>query len=173
MSISIRRGNMKNLLAASTATALALAVSVPAFAGGSHCSGGASAASASASSCAGHATKSAAWAGAWLHRSASGTVTVSEVAKGSPAARAGLKSGDVVLAVNGYDLSDSEARAMCASKAECKVGSTVNYTVQRGGTTKSVKFKLEKMSADATQRMASQQADFDPVLAAVVMPTVN
>lgn len=153
---------MKKTLIASAAAALALAVSVPAFAGGAHCSGATAA-----------STKSAAWAGAWFERAASGTVTVAEVAKGSPAAKAGLKSGDIVLAVNGYDLSDSEARAACASKAACTVGSTVTYTVQRNGSSKDVKLKLAKMPADATKRFASRQADFDPVLAAVVMPTVN
>ena len=165
---------MKKMLIASAAASLALAVSIPAFAGGGHCSGSASATSADAGySCAGHAAKSAAWAGAWLQRSASGTVTVAEVAKGSPAAKAGLKSGDVVLAVNGYDLSDSEARATCASKAECKVGSSVTYKVQRGSSTKNLTLKLEKMPANATERYASRQADFDPALAAMVMPSVN
>jgi len=152
---------MKRLLTASAVAALALGMSVTAFAGGDHCSGGASTTAYSA--------KSAGWAGAWLQRSASGTVTVAEVAKGSPAAKAGLKSGDVVLAVNGYDLSDSEARAECASKAACKVGSTVTYAVQRGNSTKNVKLKLEKMPANATERYASREASFDPVLAAVVM----
>ena len=162
---------MKRILTASAAAAFALAMSVPAFAGGGHCSGGD--ASASATSCEGHAAKSAAWAGAWLERTASGTVTVAEVAKGSPAAKAGLKSGDVVLAVNGYDLSNSEARAMCASKANCSVGSTVNYTVQRNGATKHFKLKLEKMPADATNRYASRQAEFSPALAAVVVTSAN
>lgn len=163
---------MKKMLTASAVAGLALALSVPAFAGGGSCMGGASATTADAkASC--ESAKSAAWAGAWLQRSASGTVTVAEVAKGSPAAKAGLKSGDVVLAVNGYDLSDSEARATCASKAECKVGSTVTYTVKRGGSTRSVKLKLEKMPANATERFASRDAGFDPMLAAVVMPTAN
>jgi len=162
--------NMKKMLTASAVAALALAMSVSAFAGGSHCSGGASATTANAgASCAG--MKSAGWAGAWLQRSASGTVTVAEVAKGSPAAKAGLKSGDLVLAVNGYDLSDSEAREECASKASCKVGSTVTYAVQRGSSTRNIKLKLEKMPANATERYASREASFDPVLAAVVMPT--
>ena len=157
---------MKKMFAVSAVAALVLAVSVPAFAGGNHCSG-ASAASANGSCM---SATSAAWAGAWLQRSASGTVTVAEVAKASPAAKAGLKSGDVVLAVNGYDLSNSEARAMCASKADCKVGGTVIYTVQRGTSTKNLKFKLEKMPASATERYASRQAGFEPALAAVVMP---
>jgi S1-C subfamily serine protease len=165
---------MKRILIASAAAAFALAVSVPAFAGGGHCSGAeASAANASDHSCAGHATKSAAWSGAWLERTSSGAVTVAEVAKNSPAAKAGLKRGDVVVAVNGYDLGDSEARATCASKAACTVGSRVSYTVQRGAKTKSFMLKLEKMPTDATQHFASRQADFDPALAAVVVPASN
>lgn len=163
---------MKRMLTASAATALALAVAIPAFAGGAHCSGGASATSAESYTCTDHA-KSAAWAGAWLQRTPSGAVTVSEVAKGSPAARSGLKTGDIVVAVNGYDLSNSEDRATCASKAECSVGKTVTYTVKRGPNTRFLKFKLEKMPANATARFANQQASFDPALAAVVIPTAN
>ena len=164
---------MKKMLTASAVAALALGVSVAAYAGGSAC-GSASAASADAGhSCGAHASKTAAWSGAWLQRSASGSVTVAEVAKGSPAAKAGLKSGDIVVAVNGYDLSDADARATCASKADCKVGSTVSYTVKRNGSTKNLKLKLEKMPADATERYASREAGFDPALAAVVMSTVN
>jgi S1-C subfamily serine protease len=159
------------MLSASAAAALVLAVSVPAFAGGSHCSSGSATSASAKGSCS--STMSTAWAGAWLQRAPSGTVTVAEVAKGSPAAKAGLKSGDVVVAVNGYDLSDSDARAMCASKAECTVGSTIFYTVQRGNSTKNLKFKLEKMPANATERYASRDAGFDPALAAVVMPIAN
>ena len=162
---------MRKLLTASSLAALVLALSVPAFAGGDHC-GSASAMSADAHGSCG-AAHSAAWAGAWLERSTSGTVTVAEVAKGSPAAKAGLKSGDVVVAVNGYDLSNSEARATCASKADCSVGSSVTYTVKRGSSTKHIKLKLEKMPANATERFASREAGFDPVLAAVVMTTTN
>jgi len=160
---------MKKMLAVSAVAALVLAISVPAFAGGGSCSG--SSATAYSGSCS--AMHNAAWAGAWLQRTESGTVTVAEVAKNSPAAKAGLKSGDIVLAVNGYDLSNSDARAICASKADCTVGSTVTYRVMHKGSTKNVKLKLEKMPADATERFASRQADFDPALAAVVMTTVN
>ena len=79
---------MKRILTASSAAAFALALSVPAFAGGGHCSGAdASAASASDYSCAGHAAKSSAWSGAWLERNSSGAITVAEVAKNSPRPR--------------------------------------------------------------------------------------
>lgn len=165
---------MNRKLAVPAATVLALALAVPALAGGDNCRHGsqAGATAASKSSCYDGA-KSAAWAGAWLQRTPTGGVTVAEVAKGSPAARAGLKPGDLVLAVNGYDLSNSAERAMCASKAECTVGKTVVYTVQRHNSTKDVKLKLEKMPADAMGRFASRQATFDPVLAAEVIPAVN
>jgi S1-C subfamily serine protease len=152
---------MKKMLTASAVAALALAISVPALAGGANCSGKSSSASSASYS---------AWSGAWLERSATGTVTVAEVAKGSPASKAGLKPGDVVLAVNGYNLSDSESRAMCASKASCTVGSTVAYTVSRAGSTKELKLKLAKMPASATDRYAGRDASFEPMYAAVVMP---
>jgi predicted metalloprotease with PDZ domain len=163
---------MKRILTTSAAAALALAITVPAFAGGDHC-GGARSTATTADAKASCANKTTAWAGAWLHRSTSGTMTVAGVAKGSPAARAGLRTGDVVLAVNGYNLSNNEDRALCASKAECNVGSAVTYTVQRGSSTMAVKFKLEKMPANATARFANRQASFDPALAAVVTSGTN
>lgn len=164
---------MKNL-AASAAALLALTLAVPAFAGGAHCGSKSTRATAVSADASCHdKSANAAWAGAWLQRSADGQVTVADVAKGSPAAKSGLKKGDVVLAVNGYDLSDSKEAAMCASKADCSVGSTVAYTVQRGRSTKAIKVKLEKMPADATTRFAHRQASFDPALAAVVIPAVN
>lgn len=166
---------MKKGLTALAACVLALAVTAPAFAGGAHCGSSKSAAAVTAdkASCATKSSATTAWSGAWLERDASGVVTVAEVAKGSPAARTGLKAGDVVLAVNGYDLSDTEDRAMCASKADCSVGSAVTYTVQRGAATKNIKLKLEKMPAQATARYQSRKASFDPMLAALVVPAVQ
>lgn len=154
---------MKRVLTASAAAVVALAMAVPALAGGANCSSGEKASK----------TTAAAWGGAWIQRSASGTFTVAEVAKGSSAAKAGLKTGDIVLAVNGYDLADSEDRAECASKAACNVGSTVTYTIQRGNSTQAVKVKLEKMPATATKRFAHRSASFDPALAAVVVPAAD
>ena len=148
---------MKRTLVAAAAALSVLAAVTPAFAGGAGCS---------------HSSSSAtsAWSGAWLQRSSSGAVVVADVAAGSPAAKGGIKKGDIVLAVNGYNLADSNQAAMCASHAECTVGKTVSYTVQRGSSTKSVKVKLQQMPEDATARFADQKASFDPALAAVVIP---
>ena len=163
---------MTKKLVASAAALLTVALAVPAFAGGAHCRSNSSTAVAGADASCHSKSSTAAWAGAWLRRSPSGEISVAEVAKKSPAAKAGLKTGDVVIAVNGYDLSDREDAAMCASKAACAVGSTVAYTVQRGNATKSIKVKLEKMPADATARFANQKASFEPMLAAVVIADV-
>ena len=162
---------MQKRLSASFAAVLTLALAVPAFAGGANCAGSSSASvTANKSSCSDKASASnTAWAGAWLERSSSGKVTVANVAKNSPAHRAGIKSGDVVLAVNGYDLADKQSREACASSAECNVGSAVTYKVQRGRSVKQMKLTLEKMPADAASRFANRGAEFDRTLAAVVV----
>jgi len=159
---------MKKALTLSAAAVLAFAVVAPAFAGGDHCGGRSTNATTADAKmeCAGHAT---AWAGAWMHRSSSGRLTVADVAKGSPADRAGLRAGDIVVAVNGYNVADNEGHAQCASKADCNVGSSLTYTVLRGRSTKEVKLKLEKMPANTAGRYANHQASFDPAVAALVM----
>ena len=165
--------------------ALTLAFAVPAFAGANcgsksktsaavagadHCgSKGYAAAVAGADHC-GSKGAAAAWAGAWLERS-NGAIRVAEVAKGSPAARSGLKAGDVVVAVNGYQV--GAAKGECMTGEECKVGRSVAYTVQRGNSTKVMKLKLEKMPASATDRFANREASFDPALATLVLANVN
>jgi len=161
---------MKKSFVASAAALFALALVTPAFAGGSGCNHSSAASMTSNEEMCHGKSANAAWSGAWLQRSSSGDVVVADVAKGSPAAKSGLKKGDVVLAVNGYNLADSKESAMCASRAECSVGKTVSYSVQRGSSKKSIKLKLEKMPADATARFADQKASFDPMLAAVVFP---
>jgi len=117
-------------------------------------------------------SRSMAWSGAWLQRSPSGGLTVVAVAKDSPAARSGLQKGDVVLAVNGRDLSAGVGHS-CASGAACAVGSSFAYTVQRGHSTKTVKVKLEKMPEEATMRFADVEPTYEPMLAAVVIPVVD
>ena len=147
---------MKKLAASSAVLAVALALAAPAFAGGDHC-GAMKGASASA------------WAGACLQRAESGAVTVAQVVPGSPAEKAGLRSGDIVTAVNGVRLASGE---QCAA-GSCSVGSKVTYTVQRGNATKNVAVKLVKMPADAASRWAARDARFDAALAAFVAPAAK
>lgn len=147
--------------------ALTLALAVPALAGGAQCSGTKSAAVANAEGCCANKASTAVWAGAWLERSQSGSVRVADVAKNSPAARSGLKRGDIVVAVNGNKVG---ANGECSfSHEECALGSSVAYTVQRGRSTKVMKLKLEQMPATATERFADREASFDPMLATLVL----
>jgi S1-C subfamily serine protease len=144
---------------------LMLALAVPALA----CSDKkTSAATASADhACCANKASAAVWAGAWLERAQNGAVRVADVAKNSPAARSGLKAGDVVVAVNGNKIA---AKGECSlTHEECMIGSSVAYTVQRGRSTKVMKLKLEKMPATATARFADREASFDPMLATLVL----
>ena len=148
--------------------ALAIVASVPASA----CDGNKSTATASAHSCMGM-SHSTAWSGAWLQRTPSGGLTVVAIAKGSPAARSGLQKGDVVVAVNGRDLSAVPSEHMCGDGTACAVGSSFAYTVQRGHSTKTIKVKLEKMPEEATMKFADVEPTYEPTLAAVVIPVVD
>ena len=155
--------NLRNM--APVIAALALTVAIPAIA----CDGNSKTASAE-HSCSGM-THNTAWAGAWMQRSNGGQLTVIAVAEGSPAAKSGLRAGDVVLAVNGRNV--SEKASHCTYGTACSVGSAFTYSVQRGKATKTVKVKLEKMPADASTRFAAQEASYEPSLAAMVVPVID
>ena len=118
-------------------------------------------------------SRSTAWSGAWLQRSAGGELTVAAVATGSPAARSGLRKGDVVLAVNGRELNAEKSGHTCADGSVCAIGSSFAYTVQRGRTTRVVKVKLEKLPSEATTRFAELEPSYEPTLAAMVIPSVD
>ena len=158
--------NLRNVIP--VVAALALAVALPASACDGHSKS--SATTASADHCSGM-SHSTAWAGAWMQRSNGGALTVVAVAEGSPAAKSGLRAGDVVLAVNGKSV--AEASHACTYGTACTVGSSFAYTVQRGKSTKTVKVKLEKMPADATSRFATADVNYEPTLAAMVITTVD
>ncbi|MCR5617150.1 MAG: trypsin-like peptidase domain-containing protein [Clostridiales bacterium] len=70
-----------------------------------------------------------------LTRAGSGGVVVNSVEKGSPADEAGLKSGDIITAVNGTKI--TETGDLSPIIAKCKDGDELTLTVSRkSGTTK-------------------------------------
>jgi S1-C subfamily serine protease len=65
---------------------------------------------------------------------------ITTIVKGSPAAKAGLKVGDVVTAFNGHDIKSADD--LTAAVFHAKSGDTVTVTVRRHGQTKHLSLKL-------------------------------
>ena len=77
--------------------------------------------------------KAKGWLGIETERTADGRWAVSAVEAGSPAAAAGFRAGDVLLALNGADLYAEDKTAIKKVKEGLAVGSRVQYTVERAG----------------------------------------
>jgi C-terminal processing protease CtpA/Prc len=74
-----------------------------------------------------------------------GNMMVTEVVPGSPAARAGVKAGDLINSVDGMKMAEMGEEGHHALEAKMTVGSTHEFTVLRNGKEKSFKVTLEKM----------------------------
>ncbi|HEX6900705.1 MAG TPA: PDZ domain-containing protein [Thermoanaerobaculia bacterium] len=111
------------------ALALTLALTPMAFAGGENCAHKTAAA---------HKEKAAklaakGWLGLKTEKDASGAYRVASVKPGSPAAEAGFRAGDVLVAMNGVALTDANKDTLKKAKANLGVGKQVSYTVRRAG----------------------------------------
>ena len=71
-------------------------------------------------------------------------ILVQQVYSGSPAAKYGLKVGDIILEINGKTV--TSAGAFIGELAAKKVGETVNLKVFSGGKEKNISMKLESFS---------------------------
>ena len=91
------------------------------------------------------------WAGVSLEMSDDG-LYVSEVHKGTPAAKAGVKTGDVLVAINGIEYSDENKEKMGALQEKMVPGAEFTYTIARNGKNKEVSFALDEMPMDVVAR---------------------
>lgn len=66
----------------------------------------------------------------------------------SPASQAGLEKGDVLLAVNGVKFGDEDEAKWKKVKQNWTPGSTITYTIARGGKKKQVDVTLSKVPED-------------------------
>ena len=77
---------------------------------------------------------------------------VASVVDGSPAARAGFEQGDVVIALNGTEVTDS--KVLTRQVASIHAGDKATFTVVRNGARHTLTATIEKRDAD---RMASAE----------------
>ena len=84
------------------------------------------------------------WLGIEKEKGEDGSVRISAVTPGSPAAAAGFAVGDVLVAINGLALSESNTEKWKKVKMSMTPGSRVNYTVSRRGTNLDLTATLEK-----------------------------
>jgi len=92
------------------------------------------------------------WAGVSLEMSDDG-LRVSEVHYGTPAAKAGVEAGDVLLAINGIKYADENKEKMAKLQEKMVPGNEFTYTISRNGKNKEISFALAEMPLDVVARM--------------------
>src|SRR5262245_9420312 len=85
-----------------------------------------------------------------------GSAASQEVVKNSAADKAGVRAGDVLVALNGIEMNEANAARLKAAWKPLVAGSTVNYTVKRGGVDKNLSVTLGKMPEDVYQAMVDK-----------------
>jgi putative serine protease PepD len=76
-----------------------------------------------------------------------GGAKIGQVVANSPAAKAGIKVGDVITAWNGKTILNADG--LTAYVTQSRVGDTVHLTVRRGGETKHLTLTLGNQPATA------------------------
>ena len=103
-----------------------------------------------------------AYVGVSLDQSVSGGAAISKttgangeapIVPGGPAAKAGIKPGDIITAVNGTHVSD--VNGFVAAIANYAPGQTVTLTVNRDGSTKSIRLTLGSQPANGPSQQSS------------------
>ena len=84
-------------------------------------------------------------------------VLINSVTSGGPAEKAGLKTGDVILQLNGKDVND--ANTLRNEIAAAGPGTEVTLTLLRDGRQQQVRVRLAELTADAAPAGDEQSAD--------------
>ena len=92
--------------------------------------------------------KNKGWVGIEFDKQESGALLIKHVVENSPAEQAGLREGDVLLAVNGVKYGTEDKDKWHKVKKSWTPGSTINYTVKRSGGKKDVAVTLGTVPED-------------------------
>ena len=98
--------------------------------------------------------KTTGWVGIEFDNSSvsKGGYEIFKVIKGSPAEKAGLQPGDIMLALNGVRFAKDNSAALDKARKEWKPGQSVTYTIKREGVDREINLTLAPMPADVMAR---------------------
>lgn len=89
-----------------------------------------------------------------------GGVLIGDVFQGQPAAKTGMKRGDVVVAINDQEVNTpNDLRNLVAT---LEPGSTVPFTVIRNGDRRTIKIKIEERDPEQIKQLNPQQGFQEP-----------
>jgi predicted metalloprotease with PDZ domain len=77
---------------------------------------------------------------------------VTKVVTESPAEAAGIQTGDVLMAINGIELTEANEEKLQEARASLKPGSAVKWTMRRGDSQRELNLTLAPMPADVLAR---------------------
>ena len=81
-----------------------------------------------------------------------GGYRILKVIEASPAGKAGLRSGDILYAMNGVRIAEDNFPALAKAREEWKPGQSVTYTIKREGVDREITLTLAPMPADVMAR---------------------
>jgi C-terminal processing protease CtpA/Prc len=97
-----------------------------------------------------------AWVGIEMDHSEDGQLVLKRVVEGSPAERAGLKAGDVLLAWNGIEFNEANEKEIWKGHRAKKPGDLVTYRVSRAGGELDLDVELAKAPAEVIAQWVGQ-----------------
>ena len=96
------------------------------------------------------------WLGIETEKHRDGGYTITAVTDDSPAAEAGFRAGDVLVAMNGIALEADNKEKLHAAKKTLAVGKQVTYTVQRKGEKRQVTATLGEVPRTVLARWVGE-----------------
>lgn len=96
--------------------------------------------------------KTSGWVGIEYDDVSEGGFKVTRVVPDSPAEKAGLQPGDLLVALNGVRLAKDNEMALSKARKEWKPGQSVTYSIRRQGQNRDITLTLAPMPADVMAR---------------------
>ncbi len=109
------------------------------------------------------------WAGMQLDTTG-GIYTVTELQPGSPAEKADVRPGDILVAINGVEFKEENEEKLVALQAKMKPGAQFTYTLKRHGKRRNVEVVLVEMPIEVAAQLVGMHLLTDHVDVAIAFP---